>query len=246
MTFKSGAAKSGAVLSPRATCKSRFVRCRHARWLLRSVALSLICFPTDFIRKGLREYFNLGGTLPWGGQAFPQRITYNGDRYTACLEEGGVSPTKAQTARLVLALLGEAYERKTWHGPNLKQSLKGVSVVEAAWRPRAGRHNIWEVALHAAYWKYTVRRRIAGQKRGSFALKGSNFFARPEKGNATEAAWHADKKLLEQEHSALCAAVAQALRKPHDTKFLKQLYGVAFHDVYHAGQIRLLRRMQET
>src|SRR5207237_9779239 len=64
MTFKSGAAKSGAVLSPRATCKSRFVRCRHARWLLRSVALNLICFTTDFIRKGLREYFNLGGTLP--------------------------------------------------------------------------------------------------------------------------------------------------------------------------------------
>jgi hypothetical protein len=26
---------------------------------------------------------------------------------------------------------------------------------------------------------------------------------------------------------------------------LKQLYGVAFHDVYHAGQIRLLRRLQE-
>jgi hypothetical protein len=43
----------------------------------------------------------------------------------------------------------------------------------------------------------------------------------------------------------MCAAVAKALRKPRDAKFLKQLYGVAFHDVYHAGQIRLLRRLQE-
>ena len=149
------------------------------------------------------------------------------------------------TAKLVLALLGEAYQRKTWHGPNLKQSLKGVSVLEAAWRPGPGRHNIWEVALHAAYWKYAVRRRIEGAKRGSFVLKGSNFFPRPAKGNATEAAWAADKKLLEREHRAMCAAIAKALRKPRDPKFLKQLYGVAFHDVYHAGQIRLLRRLQE-
>jgi DinB superfamily len=149
------------------------------------------------------------------------------------------------TAKLVLALLGEAYERKTWHGPNLKQSLKGVSVLQAAWRPGPGRHNIWEVAVHAAYWKYAVRRRIEGGKRGSFVLKGSNFFPRPAKGNATEAAWAADKKLLEREHRAMCAAIAKALRKPRDPKFWKQLYGVAFHDVYHAGQIRLLRRLQE-
>src|SRR5215470_18583236 len=93
---------------------------------------------------------------------------------------------------LILVLLDEAYEKKTWHGPNLRQSLKGVSAKEAAWRPARGRHNIWELALHAAYWKYALRRRIEGGKRGSFALKGSNFFARPEQGEATEAAWRSD------------------------------------------------------
>jgi DinB superfamily len=149
------------------------------------------------------------------------------------------------SAQLVLALLDEAYEKKTWHGPNLKQSLKGVPVGQAAWRPGPGRHNIWEVALHAAYWKYAVRRRIEGGKRGSFVLKGSNFFARPEKGKATEAAWSADKKLLEREHRAVRAAIAKVLRTSRGAKFLRQLYGVAFHDIYHAGQIRLLRRLQE-
>jgi hypothetical protein len=150
-----------------------------------------------------------------------------------------------KTAELVHALLDEAYEKKTWHGPNLRQSLKGVSARQAAWRPGPRRHNIWEVALHAAYWKYAVRRRIEGGKRGSFVLKGSNFFARPEKGKATEAAWGADKKLLEREHRAMCAAIAKALRAPGGAKFLRQFYGVAFHDIYHAGQIRLLRRLQE-
>jgi DinB superfamily len=157
-----------------------------------------------------------------------------------CPEEASVDP-----ATLVHALLNEAYEKKTWHGPNLKQSLKGVSARQAAWRPGPGRHNIWEVALHAAYWKYAVRRRIEGGKRGSFVLQGSNFFARPEKGKATEAAWSADKKLLEREHRAMCGAIAKALRAQRGAKFLRQFYGVAFHDIYHAGQIRLLRRLQE-
>ena len=150
-----------------------------------------------------------------------------------------------KAAKLVLALLDEGYREKTWHGPNLRQSIKGVTAKQAAWRPGPGRHNIWEVMLHAAYWKYAVRRRIEGGKRGGFALKGSNFFARPEKGKATEAAWNADKRLLDREHRAICAAIAKSLRKPRDSKFLRQLYGVALHDIYHAGQIRLLRRLQE-
>src|ERR1700682_5285728 len=110
------------------------------------------------------------------------------------------------SAMLVLALLDEAYEKKTWHGPNLKQSIRGVSAKQAAWRPAPGRHNIWELTLHAAYWKYTVRRKITGAKRGSFALQGSNFFARSEKGKANEAAWRQDKDLLDREHRALRAA----------------------------------------
>ena len=148
-------------------------------------------------------------------------------------------------AKLVLALLDEAYEKKTWHGPNLKQSVKRVTAKQAARRPGPGRHNIWEVTLHAAYWKYAVRRRIEGGKRGSFALKGSNFFARPEKGKLNEVAWSTDKKLLEREHRALRLTVVKVLGAARGAKFVNQLYGVAFHDIYHAGQIRLLRRLMK-
>ena len=149
------------------------------------------------------------------------------------------------SAKLVLALLDEAYEKKTWHGPNLKQSIKGVTAKQAARRPGPGRHNIWEVTLHAAYWKYAVRRRIEGGKRGSFVLEGSNFFARPERGKLNETAWSADKKLLECEHQALRLAVAKVLRTARGARLVRQLYGVSFHDIYHAGQIRLLRRLME-
>ena len=150
-----------------------------------------------------------------------------------------------KSPQLVLTLFDEAYEKRTWHGPNLKQAIRGVTAKQAAWRPAPGRHNIWEETLHAAYWKYAVRQRMEGGKRGSFALKGRNFFVRPEKGKCTEAAWRADKELLDREHRALRAAISQVLPTPHSSKLLRQLYGVAFHDVYHAGQIRMLRRLMK-
>jgi hypothetical protein len=150
-----------------------------------------------------------------------------------------------KTEELILALFDEGYEKKTWHGPNLKQAIKGVTAGQAAWRPGPGGHNIWEEALHAAYWKYAVRRRIEGGKRGSFALKGSNFFPRPEKGKLNEAAWGADKALLEREHQALRETIAKALQTPRASKLLPTMYGIALHDIYHAGQIRLLRRLME-
>jgi hypothetical protein len=143
----------------------------------------------------------------------------------------------------ILNLLEEAFERKAWHGPNLWQSLKGVTAEQAAWRPAPGRHNIWEEMLHAAYWKYVVRRRLEGGKRGRFVLPGSNFFPRPEAGKLSEAAWKADKQILRREHTALRQTITASVREPIPPKLGTVLWGIAFHDIYHAGQIRLLRRL---
>ena len=150
--------------------------------------------------------------------------------------------------RLLLRIIDEGYERKAWHGPNLRGSLRGVGPRLAAWRPQAGRHNIWEIAVHAAYWKYAVRRRLLGEKRGSFPLEGSNWFARPQA--LTVWAWSADRALLQEMHRKLRAAVA-ALdpkdldRSPSGSKVsnLSLISGIAAHDVYHAGQVQLLKRL---
>ena len=145
----------------------------------------------------------------------------------------------------IFNLLQQAFERKAWHGPNLWQSLRGVTAKQAAWRPAPGRHNIWEEVLHAAYWKYVVRRKLEGGKRGRFVLAGSNFFPRPEPGKLNEAAWQADKQILRQEHRALRRTIKTSVREPISAKLGTLLSGIAFHDIYHAGQIRLLRRLME-
>lgn len=140
----------------------------------------------------------------------------------------------------LLALLDEAFEKRAWHGPNLRGSLRGVGAREAAWRPGEGRHNIWELAVHAAYWKYAVRRKLTGEKRGSFALPGSNWFVRPE-GDVDERAWKRDVALLRAEHQALRGAVGAM--KGFTEKQLFLVRGAAAHDLYHAGQVTLMKRL---
>lgn len=140
---------------------------------------------------------------------------------------------------LLLAILDEAYEKAAWQGPNLKGSLRGVTPAQAAFRPAGARHSIREVALHAAYWKYAAWRRLTGGQRGSFALEGSNWF--PRRGVPSESEWKRDRAFLEEQHRKLRAAVA-ALSAP-TARQVRQIYGVAAHDVYHTGQIQLLKRL---
>jgi len=87
-----------------------------------------------------------------------------------------------------------------------------------------------------------VRRRLRGEKRGSFALKGSNWFRRPEE--LSHKAWQADLELLASEHRLLREAAADYLAGKTRPIPAWHIFGVAFHDVYHAGQIRLIRRLQ--
>ncbi|RPH37486.1 DinB family protein [bacterium] len=153
---------------------------------------------------------------------------------------------------LLLSIIDEAYEKKAWHGPNLRGSLKGVTAETAAWRPAKGRHNIWEIVIHAAYWKYAVRRRLLGEKRGSFPLKGSNWIAtRASSGDAAE--WKKDLKLLNDVHRAMREAVAGLQQKElyvqtpgSKVTNVRTIFGIAAHDLYHAGQIQLLKRLHES
>jgi hypothetical protein len=122
-----------------------------------------------------------------------------------------------------------------------------VSLDAAAWRPQPGAHNVWELLVHAAYWKYVAWRRLTGAARGSFPLEGSNFFERPL--HATAAAWRADLRLLDAVHHDLRAAVAATGSRALEARLpgsrvtrLRLITGVAAHDLYHAGQIQLLKK----
>lgn len=153
----------------------------------------------------------------------------------------------------LLALVEEGFQKPAWHGPNLRGALRGVSAQEAAWRPGKGRHSIWELTVHTAYWKYAVTKRLTGDKTHEFPEKGKNFFAREVKnvrGSNAEKNWKRDLALLAKTHKDLRNAIAALADDEFDgpcrgsrQTVRQNVGGIGMHDVYHAGQIQLLRKL---
>ncbi len=146
----------------------------------------------------------------------------------------------------LLLLLDEAYNKRSWHGTNLRGSIRGLTAEQAGWHPAPGKHCIADIVVHAAYWKYAAWRRLRGEKRGSFPLKGSNWFDLPEP--LSEPDWKSHVRLLNDTHDSLREAVAatvpKQLEKPPPggkTSRAMLIRGIALHDVYHAGQIQVIK-----
>jgi hypothetical protein len=153
-------------------------------------------------------------------------------------------------ADLLLWNLQPPAGQRNWHGgPSPLGALRGVGAAEAAWRPTRRRKSIWELALHIAYWKYTVRRHLTGGKQPRFPRSPANFPVLPDP--AGESAWRADVALLRAEHERLVEVVRalpeRRLReRPAGRRrwtFGELVLGIAAHDAYHTGQIQLLKRL---
>jgi uncharacterized damage-inducible protein DinB len=161
-----------------------------------------------------------------------------------------MSPAGELDSRIALLLdaLDRGFDRRGWHGTTLRGSLRGITPRQALWRAGPGRPTIWQLLLHAAYWKYAVRRRLTGGAIGSFGRAPSNWPSVSEKADA--AALRRDIGFLEQEHRLLRAAIrsfppaALTRRRPGSSWTpAQEIQGVIAHDLYHTGQIQLLKRL---
>jgi len=147
--------------------------------------------------------------------------------------------------------LHREHEGDPWHGSPLRDLLAGITCEVAAARPIRGLHSVWELVLHMTAWKNEVRRRLSGKPAGN-----------PEEGDwpdvpsPTPEAWSAALRRLEEAHTALISAVRQLPEEklfeptndPRDREtgagvsYYVLLHGIVQHDVYHAGQIALVKK----
>jgi uncharacterized damage-inducible protein DinB len=145
---------------------------------------------------------------------------------------------------LIAEQLRRAFEGDAWHGPALMELLEDVDAATAAAKPLPSVHSIWELVLHIAVWDGAASRRLAGEK---FQPTGvANFPIVPR---LSEVAWRKAVAHAKRMHDALVKTVAalpeSRLRervpgKKYDFYFM--LHGVTQHELYHAGQIAILKK----
>jgi uncharacterized damage-inducible protein DinB len=132
-----------------------------------------------------------------------------------------------------------------WHGAALDDLLKDVTHEQAAARPIAGAHTIWEIVLHVTAWAEIARARIHGERTAD-ATAAEDW---PPVGPAGAAEWRAVLERLGEAHRALATDVRRLDDAALDAKVpgldytvSNLLHGVIEHGTYHGGQIALLKR----
>jgi uncharacterized damage-inducible protein DinB len=140
--------------------------------------------------------------------------------------------------------LKRAFEGDAWHGPAVRELLADVPAERAAARPIADAHSIWEIVNHILAWHVGVRRRVEGEV---VELTGVREW--PPVSDASASAWRATLDTLETSYRDLMSAVTRlddshlyaTVRGGTSTVYF-QLHGLIQHDLYHAGQIALLKK----
>ena len=147
---------------------------------------------------------------------------------------------------LIADQLRRAFEGDAWHGPALLELLDDVDAATAAAKPLADAHSIWELVLHIAAWDAAACRRLGGEKIQPAGV--ANFPVVPK---PTDAAWRKSVSQVKRTHDVLIKTVAvlpnARLRERVPGKkydFCHMLHGVAQHELYHAGQIAILKKAQ--
>ncbi len=150
-----------------------------------------------------------------------------------------------ETAR-ILDQLHRAYEGPAWHGPALREVLAGVTCQTAAQRPIPGAHTIWELVLHLTVWISVPTRRLTGAEIATLP-PNEDWPAAPE---PTESGWREALDRLAQAQRNLESEVGKLTDDRLREKVLgdipysiyTMLHGVVQHNLYHAGQIALLKK----
>lgn len=143
--------------------------------------------------------------------------------------------------------LTRSFDGDAWHGPALEEVLADVTAEEAMWRPAQHVHSIWEITLHVAGWANEVASRLTGA-----APKEPEGGDWRERGTADNDGWEDAIQQVFSARDTLMAVVRQQsdeeldapAQTPGGPAFSRfgLVLGVIQHNIYHAGQIALLKK----
>ena len=154
--------------------------------------------------------------------------------------------TDIPSRETIIAELDEVYHGPAWHGPSLRESLAGVNASVATFKVAPNRNSIWELVQHLTHGRHLLIERLT-QTTFDYPSAVREPWWPIANADGSEASWTQELQLLDAYHRRLVDAVrsatdAQLARAPNagDQTLAQQLLGMAIHDAYHAGQIRLI------
>ena len=138
-----------------------------------------------------------------------------------------------------------ALEGHGWHGPALLEVLRGVTAKRAASRAIRKAHSIWEIVLHIEAWDRVVLGRLTGNP-----IELSDEENWPDVRDVSSAAWKRTIESMKSTHARLNRAIAKLTPARLDAgygprkryKIFRLVHGVVHHELYHAGQIAILKK----
>lgn len=149
-----------------------------------------------------------------------------------------------ETERIADQLL-RAFRGEAWHGPSVLEVIANIRASQAASRPLNDAHSIWELVLHIAAWESACLRRLRGD-----AAQLSDAEDWPSLNDITEEAWQQTIETLKQGNAELRSAILAVNDSRLDQPIVaggrsvyNTLHGVIQHDLYHAGQIAILKKV---
>jgi uncharacterized damage-inducible protein DinB len=152
----------------------------------------------------------------------------------------------SETARLA-DQIRRSFEGEAWHGDSINEILAGITAKQAASHPIPDAHSIWELVLHIAAWDGAVLRRTRGS---AVTLNDLENF--PPVKDTTEPAWQRAIEYAKSIHKDLVNEVSKFPESrleeqvPGKTEtyynFFYMFSGIVQHELYHAGQIAVLKK----
>jgi len=146
----------------------------------------------------------------------------------------------------ILDQLDRAFEGDAWHGPSVKELLKGVTSRQAAAKPVPGGHSIWEIVLHVSAEQDVARQRLGGEVVPDLPPE----LDWPPILDTSDPAWRRANENLVQTKQKLRDSISQLsdqrlseIVPGKNYSVYVILHGVIQHDLYHAGQIAILKKL---
>jgi uncharacterized damage-inducible protein DinB len=140
--------------------------------------------------------------------------------------------------------LKRSFEGEAWHGPSVLEILDGVTAEQAAARPLPAAHSIWEIVAHIAAWERACLRRLAGDRA---QLPPEEDW--PAVSDTREEAWDLIRAEAREGNKELRLGISRLQDERLDQPIIEgmpsiyaTLHGVIQHDLYHAGQIAILKK----